>query len=65
METQEPTARPTELVHIAVHGTELVCQKTPAGTWLCCAEEGAPFCARGFTAVGAAANWERAQAMAE
>jgi hypothetical protein len=65
MDLSKLTTNPSEHVHIAVHGTELVCTKTPAGTWLCCAEEGAPVCARGFTAHGAAANWERAQREAE
>jgi hypothetical protein len=65
MDLQKPPTSPIERVQIVVHGTELVCQKTAAGMWLCCAEEGAPVCARGFTAHSAAANWERAQREAE
>jgi len=57
---------PDDLEHqrevlIEVQGTSLVCHRTEAGSWICCAEDGAPHCARGLTVEGAAANWERAQ----
>ena len=50
-----------ERVEVEVLGTILVCEKTPTGSWICCAEEGAKSCARGFTPTSAAALWEKAQ----
>ena len=52
-----------ERVEVEVHGAILVCEKTPTGSWICCAEEGARSCARGFTPASAAALWERAQVL--
>ena len=50
-----------ERVEVEVLGTILVCEKTPAGSWICCSDEGAKSCARGFTPTSAAALWEKAQ----
>jgi hypothetical protein len=52
-------------VEVAVRGAVLLCHQTTAGSWICCAEEGAPSCARGFSAASAAARWEEAQILAE
>jgi hypothetical protein len=65
MDLQQSNPSHPEHVHVVVQGGVLACQLTPAGTWLCCAEEGVPSCARGFTLEIAAANWERAQEFAE
>jgi len=41
----------------------MVCERTPAGSWICYADDGAPRCARGFTPA-IAANWEKLQMFA-
>ena len=56
---------PSEHAHVAVNGGLLDCHLTPAGNWICCAEKERHSCARGFTIEIAAANWERAQELAE
>jgi len=62
---QAQTTHSMSSVRLVAQGTELVCEQTPAGSWICCADDGAPRCARGFTPDIAAANWERSQALAE
>ncbi len=52
-------------VVIMVQDTRLICTQTPIGSWVCCAEEGVRACARGFTPLAAAANWERAEQLGE
>jgi len=59
---QHPTE---ETIEVAVHGAVLLCHQTLAGSWICCAEDGAPSCARGFSPASAAARWEHAQRLAE
>jgi hypothetical protein len=51
----------SERVEVEVLGAILVCEQTPTGSWICCAEEGVISCARGFTPASAAALWEKAQ----
>jgi len=69
MDSTRPSPRQTTTqvlqVHLVAQGTELVCEQTAAGSWICCADDGAPRCARGFTPDSAAANWEKSQALAE
>ncbi len=57
--------RPGVTVEVAVQGAVLVCHQTPTGSWLCCTDDGAPSCARGFSLASAAARWEAAQVFAE
>jgi len=52
-----------ERVRLIAQGTEMVCERTPAGSWICYADDGAPRCARGFTPA-IAANWEKLQMFA-
>ena len=54
-----------EEIHIEVQSAILACHLTPAGTWLCCAEDDEPSCGHGFTIELAVANWERAQELFE
>lgn len=61
MEREHRTEARPQPILIEVQGASLVCHRTPAGTWICCAETGAPCCARGLTLESAAANWEKAQ----
>lgn len=61
MESPRSTEGSPRPVLIEVQGALLTCHRTPAGTWICCTEIGAPRCARGLTLEGAAANWEKAQ----
>jgi hypothetical protein len=64
--TVGPRQHPTEeTIEVAVQGAVLVCYQTLAGSWICCAEDGAPSCARGFSPASAAARWEIAQVLAE
>jgi hypothetical protein len=65
MDIQQLNLSHPEHVNIVVQNGVLACHLTPAGTWLCCAEEAAQICARGFTIELAAANWERAQELSE
>ena len=61
MEEQRLEVESRQEVEVVVQGASLICQRTPPGSWVCCAEEGAPSCARGLTLESAVANWERAQ----
>ena len=65
MDLQQLNLSHPEHVHVLVQSRVLACHLTPAGTWLCCADEAAQSCARGFTVELAAANWERAQEPSE
>ena len=55
--------KPAERVHVEAQGAILVCEKTTTGSWICCSEDAAKSCARGFTPRAAAALWEKAQAL--
>ena len=59
------TSDGSDPVQLVVQGQLLVCKKTPAGSWVCCTEEGNQSCARGFTPASAAAIWERSQHLGE
>ena len=49
MDHQQLSLSNSESVQIVVRVGILACRLTPAGSWLCCAEEAAPVCGHGLT----------------